>query len=75
MSLTTRKQPRDYTGVFIAVVLSGLVVIVWGLMMASMYSMGARTRTSYLTQLSRDIAPIAPDMPNSDKAGLASGTN
>jgi hypothetical protein len=70
----TQKRSRDYTGVFVAVVLGGLVVIVWGLLMASMYSLGAGSRTSYLGQLSRDVTLIAPEAPNPDKA-QQTGTN
>jgi hypothetical protein len=44
MDLVRRKYPRDYSSLFLAIVLIGLVAMVVGLMMASARSTAVRTR-------------------------------
>jgi len=75
MATVTKTRRKDYTGVFLGVVLVGLVVIVWGLVMASVYSVSATARGGYLSRISRQVAPVVPSVPDSAKSAIGQGTN
>jgi hypothetical protein len=75
MAAVTKTRRKDYTGVFLGIVLAGLVVVVWGLVMANMYSVSATARGGYLSRVSRQIAPIVPSVPDTVKLAPVLGTN
>ena len=75
MATATKTRRRDYTGIFLAIVLTGLVVIVWGLVMASVYSVSATARGGYLSRISRQAGPVVPNAPEVVKSAPGAGTN
>ncbi|MBY0382877.1 MAG: hypothetical protein K2W78_13270 [Xanthobacteraceae bacterium] len=75
MAAVTKARRRDYTSIFLGIVLAGLVVIVWGLVMASVYSVSATARGGYLSRVSRQVAPAVLSVPDSVKSAPDAGTN
>lgn len=75
MAEATKTKRKDYTGIFLAVVLTGLGVVVWGLVMASVYSVSATARGGYLSRVSREIAPATLNVPETVKSTPNLGTN